>query len=145
MATKADKLIARGSETPEVANAAERVSEMLIRLYMNQPRHFAETVMRAVPGFTKADAEKLRSFFRYVADYFDAEASDRPYPPFGHAEQIRRWGADTDNGCYNLLRVFAVLACPFDYCPDNPECWETRRAFCAMDKPKTQAASKEVG
>lgn len=82
--------------------------------------------------YTEAECMNFLTFGQGGAD-FEAEALGRPYPVWPWAEQIRKWGVEVDAGCYDLLRVFAVLACGHDYCPDRPDCWETRRAFCAMD------------
>lgn len=133
MATKADKLISRGSETPGVADAAAHVSDMLIRMMLNQPQYFAEAVERALPKLTREEAVHLRSFFCDVADYFGQKAVGEDFPQLNrHNESVvRNW--QMGGGEYNLLRVFAVLSCPFENCADRMGCWETRRGFCAMD------------
>jgi hypothetical protein len=132
MKTKADKLISRGSETPEVAATAEAVAEMVIRMRLGQALYFAEAAERAVPGMTKQEADSLSVFFSGVASYFAKRANGELRPDINlRLPVVRNW--ETGDGCYNLLRVFAVLACPFDFCPDKPDCWETRRAFCKMD------------
>lgn len=132
MASKAEKLIDRGSEDAKVASAAGHVSDLLIRMYLNQPKYFAEAIERAIPDYQEKDAEDLEMFFNYVGEYFRQHARGDYAPNIPHnLPAIRQWGLS--DGCYRLLRVFAVLSCDLPYCAEHMGCWETRRAFCAMD------------
>lgn len=134
--SKAEKLIDRGSEHPEVARAARDISDMLIRIALGQPRYFAECVERAFPSITQKELEDLSALFALVSDYFRQKSEGEIVPQLKNEYRpVRNWGTNQDY-FYLIHRLLCVLACDLDYCAENFDCWETRSAHCRADELK---------
>lgn len=137
--TKADKLISRGSENPQVALAAREISEMLTRMSLGQSQYFAECVERVFPELTQPESEALAAFFERTADYFKQKAEGEKFPHTGYGDRAVRTWKTSEDYFYAIHKVFCVLACQLEHCPENMGCWETRSAFCRMDENETQS------
>lgn len=134
--TKAEKLILRGSEKPEVARAAKTISDILCRLSLGQAQYFAESVEGAFPQMNEAEATALAHCFERVAEYFRQKANGEQFPHCGYNDHpVRNWSTN-EEFFYEIHKVFCVLACNLECCGENKDCWETRSAFCRDYKPK---------
>lgn len=65
---------------------------------------------------------------------FNKKARGERFPHIGYKNTpVRNWTSDADF-FYSIHKIFCVLACDLEYCAKNPDCWETRSAFCRMDQ-----------
>ncbi len=137
--TKAEKLISRGSEKPEVTRAAKTISDMLCRLSLGQAQYFAESVEGAFPDLTQTEAAALARCLERAADYFQQKADGEQFPHCGYAhDPVRTWKTN-EEFFYDIHKLFCVLACNLEYCGENQDCWETRSAFCRDYTPKERS------